>query len=55
MTRVKNEGTHEYSFSQQNVDQQNSKQKRLCCQALRVCDWVTDFSLISDTNAMHLA
>jgi hypothetical protein len=44
----------ENSFSQQNVDPQNSKQKRLCCQAVRVCDWFTDFSLISDTNTMHL-
>jgi hypothetical protein len=32
------------------VDQQNSKQKRLCRLALRVCDWFTYFSLFSDTN-----
>jgi hypothetical protein len=33
------------------VDQQNSKQKRLCCcYAFRVCDWFIDFSVISDTN-----
>jgi hypothetical protein len=49
-TKLAQQGTHENTFSQQNMDQQNSKQKRLCCQALRVCDWFTDFSLISDTN-----
>jgi hypothetical protein len=30
-TKLAQHGTHENSFSQQNVDQQNSKQKRLCC------------------------
>jgi hypothetical protein len=49
-TKLAQQGTHENSFSQQNVGQQNSKQKRLCCSPLRVCDWFTDFSLISDTN-----
>jgi hypothetical protein len=37
-TKLAQKGTHKNSFSQQNVDQQNSKQKRLCCKALRVCD-----------------
>jgi hypothetical protein len=30
-TKLTPQGTHENSFSQQNVDQQSSKQKRLCC------------------------
>jgi hypothetical protein len=47
--KLSQQGTHENSFSQQNVDQQNSKQKMLAL-LLRVCDWFTDFSLISDTN-----
>jgi hypothetical protein len=30
-SKLAQQGTHENGFSQQNVDQQNSKQKRLCC------------------------
>jgi hypothetical protein len=30
-TKLAQQGAHENSFSQQNEDQQNSKQKRLCC------------------------
>jgi hypothetical protein len=48
-TKLAQQGTHENSFSQQNVVQQNSKQKMLAL-LLRVCDWFTDFSLISDTS-----
>jgi hypothetical protein len=30
-TKLAQQGTHENSFSQQNVDHQSSKQKTLCC------------------------
>jgi hypothetical protein len=43
LSRRRGPQPYENIFSQQNVDQQ----KRLCCYALRVCDWCTDLSLIA--------